>query len=84
MQKTRTSVSAEAYGQWNQKKAFTPPDYPKTEEQKQRLKQTLSKSFMFSALEEKDMQLVLGAMKECKIEALRTKHHFRRLISVII
>jgi len=69
MAKTRTSVSAEAYGQWNQKKAFTPPDHPKTDEQKQRLKQTLNKSFMFSALEEKDMQLVLGAMKECKVEA---------------
>lgn len=69
MAKTRTSVSAEAYGQWNQKKAFTPPDHAKTDEQKQRLKQTLSKSFMFSALEEKDMQLVLGAMEERKIEA---------------
>ncbi|CAJ1450096.1 unnamed protein product [Effrenium voratum] len=69
MGKTRTSVSAEAYGTWNQKQAFTPPDHPKTDEQKQRLKQTLSKSFMFSTLEEKDMQLVIGAMKECKFEA---------------
>mmetsp|Transcript_4111 Transcript_4111/g.4700 ORF Transcript_4111/g.4700 Transcript_4111/m.4700 type:complete len:406 (-) Transcript_4111:223-1440(-) len=68
-QKTRTSVSAEAYGEWNAKKAFTPPDYPKSDDQKQRLKETLNKSFMFSALEEKDMQLVLGAMKECKVEA---------------
>lgn len=67
--KTRTSVSAEAYGEWNAKKAFTPPNHPKSDDQKQRLKQTLNKSFMFSALEEKDMQLVLGAMKECKVEA---------------
>ena len=70
--KTRTSVSAEAYGEWNAKKAFTPPNHPKSDEQKQRLKETLNKSFMFSALEEKDMQLVLGAMKECKVEAERT------------
>ena len=34
--------------------AFTPPDHPKTDEQKQRLKQTLSKSFMFSTLEATD------------------------------
>lgn len=69
MGKTRTSVSAEAYGTWNQKKAFTPPDHPKTDEQKQRLKQTLSKSFMFSSLEDKDMTTILGAMKECKFAA---------------
>lgn len=29
MNRARASVSAEAYGQWNQKKAFTPPNYPK-------------------------------------------------------
>ena len=45
-------VSAEAYGTWNQKKAFTPPDHPKSDEQKQRLKQTLSKSFMLLGGEE--------------------------------
>ena len=46
----RQSVSAEAYGQWNQKKAFTPPSYPKTEEQKGRLSGTLQKSFLFSGI----------------------------------
>merc|ERR1719375_1940402 len=30
MAKMRTSVSAEAYGAWNQKKTFTPPEHPKT------------------------------------------------------
>merc|ERR1719487_1541376 len=34
MKAARASVSAEAYGAWNQKKAFTPPSYPKSEEQK--------------------------------------------------
>merc|ERR1719393_803909 len=29
----RASVSAEAYGSWNQKKAFEPPVHPKNEEQ---------------------------------------------------
>merc|ERR1712206_68092 len=46
MGRARQSVSAEAYGTWNQKKAFTPPKNPKTDEQKDRLKDTLLKSFM--------------------------------------
>jgi len=64
MAKMRTSVSAEAYGAWNQKKDFDPPQYPKTDEQKQRLNATLAKSFLFSSLEGKDMDTVILAMKE--------------------
>lgn len=67
--KARQSVSAEAYGQWNQKKAFEPPDHPKTDDQKARLNATLQKSFMFAALEAKDMDIVLKAMKECVFSA---------------
>ena len=33
----RQSVSAEAYGQWNQKKEFTAPVHPKTDAQKTKL-----------------------------------------------
>lgn len=66
--KVRASVSAEAYGDWNTKKAFTPPQYPKSDEQKQRLNQTLTKSFMFSALEPADMETILLAVKECTYE----------------
>jgi len=69
MGKARASVSAEAYGQWNQKKAFEPPSYPKSDEQKARLNSTLQKSFMFAALEQKDMDIILMAMKECKFDA---------------
>merc|ERR1719482_817247 len=67
--KARASVSAEAYGQWNQKKAFEPPNYPKTDAQKTRLGQTLQKSFMFAALEQKEMEIILMAMKECPFAA---------------
>lgn len=67
--KARQSVSAEAYGAWNQKKAFTPPVFAKTEEQKGRLQKTLSKSFMFSELDSKDMESILLAMKEVTFEA---------------
>lgn len=69
MGRARQSVSAEAYGQWNQKKAFTPPSYPKTPEQTERLSETLSKSFLFSELEKSDMDLILSAMKEQNFES---------------
>jgi len=68
MKTARASVSAEAYGQWNQKKAFTPPSYPKSDEQKARLKGVLSKSFMFQGIEEKDFAGVIGAMQEKVLE----------------
>jgi cAMP-dependent protein kinase regulator len=64
MSRGRQSVSAEAYGNWNQKKAFVAPKYPKTDDQKDRLAKTLLKSFMFNELEGNDMETVLMAMKE--------------------
>jgi len=67
-QKVRGAVSAEAYGQWNQKKAFTPPKYEKTEDQKKRIKAVLAKSFMFAALEPSDLNIVIDAMKEVKLQ----------------
>merc|ERR1719230_1470289 len=69
MGRARQSVSAEAYGQWNQKKAFEPPVHPKTDAQKARLGATLQKSFMFAALEQKEMEIILMAMKECPFSA---------------
>merc|ERR1719161_1837591 len=68
MKTARASVSAEAYGAWNQKKAFTPPSHPKTDEQKKRLGEVLGKSFLFSALESKDLEAVLLAMLEVPAE----------------
>ncbi|CAK0853328.1 unnamed protein product [Prorocentrum cordatum] len=67
--RARQSVSAEAYGAWNQKKAFTPPKISKTDEQKSRLTNTLNKSFMFNELEPNDMETILMAMKEVKFTA---------------
>jgi len=62
--KARQSVSAEAYGEWNAKKAFVAPVIAKSDEQKDRLKSVLTKSFLFSTLEDQDMTIVIGAMKE--------------------
>merc|ERR1712060_856067 len=67
--KARQSVSAEAYGEWNAKKAFVPPVIQKTDEQKERIKQTLSKSFLFSSVEDNGLTIVIGAMKEVVEEA---------------
>jgi len=65
----RSSVSAEAYGNWNVKKAFEAPSYPKTDEQKKRIKDVLSGSFMFQAVDAKDFDVLLGAVKEETVEA---------------
>jgi len=62
----RRSVSAEAYGNWNKKGEYVAKVYPKSDEQKERLGQVLSKSFMFNVLEAEDRTTVLNAMKEVK------------------
>lgn len=64
----RTSVSAEAYGEWNARRAFVAPVIPKTDEQKDRLKKCLVKSFLFASLDANDLGIVIGAMKEVVTE----------------
>ncbi|CAE8618611.1 unnamed protein product [Polarella glacialis] len=67
--KARASVSAEAYGLWNQKKEFTAPKHPKSEDQTNRLRAILQNSFLFASLDAKDMDTTLLAMKEVQFEA---------------
>lgn len=69
MGKSRQSVSAEAYGEWNKKKTFVAPVIPKTDTQKERLKECLAKSFLFSGLDDNDMMIVIGAMSEVQATA---------------
>ncbi|KAF4671254.1 hypothetical protein FOL47_001598 [Perkinsus chesapeaki] len=65
----RASVSAEAYGEWNKKRTdFVAPVYPKTEEQKERIKNVLNQSFLFMSIDEKSLDVVIGAMVEKVIE----------------
>jgi len=61
---TRASVSAEVYGRFNQKSAFQAKIIPKSEEQKGRIRQRLSQAFMFSALDDKEQEIVINAMEE--------------------
>jgi len=61
----RQSVSAEAYGDWNKANSdFTPPKYPKTPEQKERIMSAISGSFLFAALDEEQREVVIEAMAE--------------------
>mmetsp|Transcript_50817 Transcript_50817/g.91323 ORF Transcript_50817/g.91323 Transcript_50817/m.91323 type:complete len:411 (-) Transcript_50817:178-1410(-) len=66
--KARQSVSAEAYGNWNVKAAFDPPKFQKTPEQTEKLRGILNASFMFSALDAKEMDVVLLAVEEKQFE----------------
>lgn len=59
----RTSVSAEVYGEYNKKKPFTPPVYPKTTEQRARILQKISNSFLFSNCDQKDKDIIVNAMQ---------------------
>eukprot|EP00406_Dinophysis_acuminata_P064671 CAMPEP_0179267240 /NCGR_PEP_ID=MMETSP0797-20121207/29824_1 /TAXON_ID=47934 /ORGANISM="Dinophysis acuminata, Strain DAEP01" /LENGTH=411 /DNA_ID=CAMNT_0020975487 /DNA_START=3 /DNA_END=1234 /DNA_ORIENTATION=- len=67
--KTRASVSAEAFGEWNTKKVFVPPIVAKTDDQKEKLRAGLCQSFLFSSLEENDIVVVVGAMREVEVAA---------------
>jgi cAMP-dependent protein kinase regulator len=65
----RQSVSAEAYGAWNQKQKFEPPVHAKDDAQKERIAGTMAKSFLFNALEGEDKDTVILAMEEVNAAA---------------
>jgi cAMP-dependent protein kinase regulator len=65
----RYSVSAEAFGQWNKKEDFVPRVIRKTAEQRAQIIERLSRSFIFSALEESERDVVIDAMEERNAEA---------------
>lgn len=62
--KQRASVSAEAYGDWNKVQAFVPIVHEKTEDQKARLTSVLKMSFLFSSLDQANMDIIVNAMVE--------------------
>lgn len=65
--KARTSVSAEAFGTWNKKGDFKAVVVPKNDDTKDKIRARLSKSFLFNSLDEKDFEIVIGAMTEVKL-----------------
>jgi cAMP-dependent protein kinase regulator len=60
----RTSVSAEAYGVYNQKdENFKPPVYEKSPTEVQAIEKMLSSIFMFEGLSKENLTSVIGAMQ---------------------
>mmetsp|Transcript_48502 Transcript_48502/g.115322 ORF Transcript_48502/g.115322 Transcript_48502/m.115322 type:complete len:427 (-) Transcript_48502:188-1468(-) len=68
-QHQRQSVSAEAHGAFNKKMAFEPPVHDKTDAEKERLSSILKKSFLFSSLDEKELDVILMATERVDFEA---------------
>lgn len=64
----RVSVSAEVYGQFNKLKDFKPRVIPKSADQEERIKNRILNSFMFRALDDRELQIVLHAMEEKKFQ----------------
>ena len=60
----RVGVSAETYGKFNKKEDFEPRYIKKNENQINRIKSRILQSFIFSNLEQKDVNSVIGAMDE--------------------
>mmetsp|Transcript_75018 Transcript_75018/g.139977 ORF Transcript_75018/g.139977 Transcript_75018/m.139977 type:complete len:405 (+) Transcript_75018:93-1307(+) len=58
----RSSVSAEVYGKWNEKKDFVPPKHEKAQEQREKIRSVLSQSFLFASLEEEDVGIIIDAI----------------------
>jgi len=65
----RTSVSAEAYGDWNKQKTnFEPPVFEKTSEQADRIRGMLKKSFIFETIDEKNLEILVKAMHKVELK----------------
>ena len=65
---SRKAVSAEAYGEWNKKEDFKPRIIEKTEVQKERIREKLKMSFVFNALDARELEIVVSAMEEKKFK----------------
>jgi cAMP-dependent protein kinase regulator len=64
----RAAVSAEVYGIFNKKEDFKPREIKKTEDQIQRIKARILQSFLFQNLEAKDLNIVIDAMEEKRVQ----------------
>lgn len=64
--KPRASVSAEAFGVWNKKAEFKAPVVEKGADTTEKIRKRLSESFLFNALDDKEFDIVIGAMIDHK------------------
>ena len=59
---SRQGISAEVFGQFNQKGAFQAKIIPKDASTKQEIKTLIEKSILFSNLNKEDLNIVIDAM----------------------
>lgn len=59
----RNSVSAEAFGVWNQRAPFVAPVFPKGDDEKEEIKVVMQRSFLFSSLDKQATEVVALAFK---------------------
>jgi len=64
----RPSVSAEAYGAFNQRQAYQKKVIPKDDAQKERIRKTLAKAWMFKSMDDANVNTIVDAMTEKVIE----------------
>lgn len=67
--KQRMAVSAEVYGNYNKKGEFKAKVVPKSDATIQKLNARLLQAFMFSALDESELKIVVDAIEEIKGKA---------------
>lgn len=60
---SKKGISGEVYGAYNKMEEFKPKVVQKSDEQKDQIKKTLLKSFMFNTLNQSDMKTVIEAME---------------------
>lgn len=70
---SRTSVSAEAYGQYLKKSDYKPRIIPKNQSQIDRIRTRLEQAFMFQALEPKEQEVVINAFEEKNFKYTKKK-----------
>lgn len=68
VQKKRTSVSAEAYGAFNQRVVSERKVIPKDDSQKMRIKEVLAQCWMFQSHDENNVNTIVDAMTEKVVE----------------
>ena len=61
--RSRAAVSAEVYGDWNKRREFTAPSFPKSNEERLAIERLISHSFLFNHLESSEMAIVIDAFQ---------------------
>ncbi|GIX63171.1 cAMP-dependent protein kinase regulatory subunit [Babesia caballi] len=67
--RNRLSVSAEVFGAHNNPDLFVAPVHPKTPEQAERIKNSVLKCFLFSSVDPKDVDVLVGAFESNDVSA---------------